>query len=87
MLLSQNLDHRAALEYRGKKKGNDFVTVGKKFEYKISKMLLDVCFDLSLWWHLPNWDIAFKQIKTIQILKKKIACCFVFLKYILSRSK
>jgi hypothetical protein len=31
MLLSQNLDHHAALEYRGKKKGNDFVTVGKKF--------------------------------------------------------
>jgi hypothetical protein len=31
MLLSQNLHHRAALEYRGKKKGNDFVTVGKKF--------------------------------------------------------
>jgi hypothetical protein len=25
-----NLIHRTALEYRGKKKGNDFVTVGKK---------------------------------------------------------
>jgi hypothetical protein len=30
MLLSQNLHHHTALEYRGKKKGNDFVTVGKK---------------------------------------------------------
>jgi hypothetical protein len=42
----------------------------KKFEYKISKMLLDVCFDLSLWWHLPNQDIAFKQIKIVKILKR-----------------
>jgi hypothetical protein len=26
----------------------------QKFEYKFSKMLSGVCFDLSLWWHLPN---------------------------------
>ena len=37
-----------------KKKGNDFVTVGKFFEYKFSKMLPDVWFDLSLLWQLPN---------------------------------
>jgi len=54
MLLSQNLHHRTALEYRGKKKGNDFVTVGKNFEYKNSIFCSDVCYDLSLWWHLPN---------------------------------
>jgi len=54
MLLSQNLHHRTALEYCGKKKGNDFVTVGKKFEYKNSIFSSDVCYDLSLWWHLPN---------------------------------
>jgi len=53
-VLSQFLLHRAALEYCGKKKGNDFVTVGKKFEYKFSTLLLDICFDLSLSWHLPN---------------------------------
>jgi hypothetical protein len=54
MVLSQFLLHRAALEYRGNKKGNDFVTVGNFFEYKFSKILSDVCFDLSLSWHLPN---------------------------------
>jgi hypothetical protein len=54
MLLRQNLLHNIALEYRGNKKGNDFVTMGKNFEYKFSKMLLDVCFDLSSWWHWPN---------------------------------
>jgi hypothetical protein len=47
MLLRQNLLHNIALEYRGNKKGNDFVTVGKTFEYKFSKMLFDVCCDLS----------------------------------------
>ena len=54
MVLSQFLLHRAALEYHGNKKGNDFVTVGKFFEYKFSKMLSDVCFHLSLSWHLPT---------------------------------
>jgi hypothetical protein len=54
MVLRQILVHRIALEYRGNKKGNDFVTVGKKFEYKFSKMLFDVFGDLSLLWHLPN---------------------------------
>jgi hypothetical protein len=54
MVLRQIQVHRIALEYRGNKKGNDFVTVGKFFEYKFSKMLSDVCCDLSLWWHLPN---------------------------------
>ena len=49
----------------------------KKFEYKISKMLLDVCFDLSLWWHLPNQDIAFKQIKIVKILKKNCSLFYV----------
>ena len=68
MVLSLFLLHRAALEYRGNKKGNDFVTVGKFFEYKFSKMLSDVCFDLSLSWHLPNWNIAFKIIKIVKIL-------------------
>ena len=42
----------------------------KNFECKFSKMLLDVRFDLSLWWHLPNYDIAFKQIKIVKKLKK-----------------
>jgi len=27
---------------------NDFVTVGRKFEYKFSKMLSDVCFDFFI---------------------------------------
>ena len=54
MLLWQNLDHKIALEYCGEFFQYKFVTLGKNFEYKISKMLLDVCFDLSLWWHLPN---------------------------------
>jgi hypothetical protein len=54
MLLRQNLHHKIALEYHGNNFVNDFVTVGKFFEYKFSKMLSGVCFDLSLWWHLPN---------------------------------
>ena len=54
MLLRQNLLHKIALEYRGNIFQYKFVTVGKIFESKISKMLLDVCFDLSLWWQLPN---------------------------------
>jgi hypothetical protein len=54
MLLRQNLLQNIALEYRGNKKGNDFVTVGKIFEYKNSIFSSDVCYDLSLWWHLPN---------------------------------
>ena len=58
MLLRQNLYHKAALEYHGKVFQYKFVTVGKIFEYKISKMLLDVCFDLSLWWNLPNQDLV-----------------------------
>jgi hypothetical protein len=72
MLLRQNLHHNTALEYCGKVFQYKFVTVGKNFEYKISKMLLDVCYDLSLWWHLPNWDIAFKQIKIVKKLKTKL---------------
>ena len=72
MLLRQNLLHKIALEYRGNNFEYKFVTVGKKFVYKFSKMLSDVCFDLSLWWHLPNQDIAFKQIKIVKILKKKL---------------
>jgi len=70
MLLRQNLLHKIALEYRGNKKGNDFITVGKKFEYKNSILLSNVCYNLSLWWHLPNWDIAFKQIKIVKIPKE-----------------
>jgi hypothetical protein len=48
MLLRENLLHKIALEYCGNKNDNDFVTMGKKFEYTFSKMLLDVCSDLSL---------------------------------------
>jgi hypothetical protein len=54
MVLRQNHDHHAALEYHGNKKDNVFVTVGKKFEYKFFKLLFDVFGDLSLLWHLPN---------------------------------
>jgi hypothetical protein len=46
MLSSQNLHHRIALDYRRKKKVNDFVTVGKKFEYKnsiFSLMFVMIC--------------------------------------------
>jgi hypothetical protein len=53
-LLRQNLQHNAALEYHGNNFEYKFVTVGKEFEYKFSKILSDVCFDLSLCWHLPN---------------------------------
>jgi hypothetical protein len=66
MLLSQNLDHHAALKYCGK----------KKFEYTNSIFFSDVCYDLSLWWHLPNLDIAFKQIKIVKITKNNIACSY-----------
>jgi len=54
MVLRQNLLHKIALEYRGNKIEYKFVTVGKKIEYKFTKMLFNVCFDFSLWWHLPN---------------------------------
>jgi len=70
MLLRQNLVHNIALEYCGNKKGNDFVTMGKKFQYKISKLFSDVCFNLLLLWQLPNLDIAFKQIKIVKMPKK-----------------
>jgi hypothetical protein len=59
----------------------------KNFEYKKSILLSDVCYDLSLWWHLPNWDIAFKQIKIVKIPKNNLACCFFFLPHILTRYK
>ena len=48
----------------------------KNFEYKNPIFFSDVCYDLSLWWHLPNLDIAFKQIKTVKITKNNLACCF-----------
>src|ERR1700729_1795239 len=82
MVLSQFLLHRAALEYRGNKKGNDFVTVGKFFEYKFSKMLSDVCFDLSLLWHLHNWDIAFEIIKKVKISLNISSLFFILIKII-----
>ena len=66
MVLRQILVHQIALEYCGNKKGSDFVTVGKK-NWIFSS---DVCYDLSLWWHLPNWDISFNQIKMVEIPKK-----------------
>ena len=77
MVLSLFLLHRAALEYRENFFDYDFVTVGKNFEYKFSKMLSDVCFDLSLLWHLPNQDIAFEIIKQskynfVTVGKKKL---------------
>jgi hypothetical protein len=84
MVLKQNLIHHAALEYHGKKKGNDFVTVGKNFQYKISKLFSDVCFDLLLW-QLPNLDIAFKQIKIVKMPKNYLACCFFCLYHIYSQ--
>jgi hypothetical protein len=76
MVLRQNLIHHTALEYCGKEKGYDFVTVGKNFQYKISKLFSDVCFDLSLLWQLPNLDIAFKQIKIVKMPKNNLVCCF-----------
>src|SRR6202042_717910 len=86
MVLRLFLHHHIALEYRGNKKGYDFVTVGKIFEYKFSKLLSDVCFDLSLLWHLPNWDIAFEIIKIVKYnfvtmgkkikIKKALRCLF-----------
>jgi hypothetical protein len=54
MLLRQNMLHKIAPEYCRNKIVNDFVPVRKEFEYKFSKLLSDVCFDLSLWWHWPN---------------------------------
>ena len=59
----------------------------KIFEYKNSIFSSDVCYDLSLWWHLPNLDIAFKQIKIVKITKNILTCCFVFLPHILTRYK
>jgi hypothetical protein len=38
---------KPAFEYHGNKFVNDF-------EYTFSKMVSDICFDLLLWWHLPN---------------------------------
>jgi hypothetical protein len=67
MLLRQNLRNNIALEYCGNNFEYKFGTVGNKIEYKISKMLSDVCFNLSLWWHLPSWDIASKQFKIVKI--------------------
>jgi len=46
------------------------------FEYKNSILLSDVCYDLSLLWQLPNWDIAFKQIKIVKIPKKILLAVF-----------
>ena len=40
MLLRQNLLHNIALEYCGNKKGNDFVTMGKRFWIQIFKNAL-----------------------------------------------
>ena len=85
MVLRQILVHCVALEYCGNKKGNDFVTMGKKFEYKNTKISSDVCYDLSLWWHLPNLDIAFKQMKIVKIPKNNLACCFWFSPHILTK--
>ena len=48
MLLKHFLLHNATLDYHGNFFVNDFVTVGIIFEYKFSKMLSDVCFNLSL---------------------------------------
>ena len=39
-------------------------------------MLSDVCFDLLLWWHLPNWDIAFKIVKIVKLPKKCLLTVF-----------
>jgi hypothetical protein len=53
--------------------------VGKKFWIqKFNIFLSDVCYDLSLWWHLSNLVIAFKQIKTVKITKNNLVCCFFF---------
>jgi hypothetical protein len=40
MIFRQNHDHHAALEYRGNKKDNDFVTMGKNFCIQIFKYVL-----------------------------------------------
>ena len=54
---------------------------------KFLKMLSDVCFDLSLWWHLPNWVIAFKMVKIVKLPKKMLAHSILFLQHILTRYK
>ena len=68
--------HRAALEYCGKKKGNDFVTVGKKFEYKNFKMLSDVCFDCLI--RIPYAAVrSHYQTKALQTIFTGPTYCYL----------
>jgi hypothetical protein len=60
----------------GRKKVMILLLWEKNFEYKNSIFSSDVCYDLSLWWHLPNWDIAFKQFKIVKIPKKILLSVF-----------
>ena len=45
-------------------------------------MLSDVCFDLLLLWHLPNWDIAFEIIKKVKISLNISSLFFMLIKII-----